>query len=119
MAMDKKIKTAWVKALRSGKYKQANSVLYNGKGYCCLGVLCRVVGAKVTNDDGDRYFHWGDDHDDCELPVSLQKDLNITVKQQTHLIARNDGIGVPNGTQAFCGHPQSFDQIADYIEAKL
>jgi hypothetical protein len=33
----KRIK-AWVKALKSGKYKQTTEQLYDGKGFCCLGV---------------------------------------------------------------------------------
>jgi hypothetical protein len=44
--VDKKTKKEWVKALRSGKYEQATSALYNrgDNGYCCLGVLCVVEG---------------------------------------------------------------------------
>lgn len=42
--MDKKIKAKWLRALRSGKYKQAKGVLRTEKGgFCCLGVLCDVV----------------------------------------------------------------------------
>ena len=39
-------KKKWVKALRSGKYKQGRCRLYNPEtdSYCCLGVACRVVG---------------------------------------------------------------------------
>lgn len=35
----------WVKALRSGKYKQTGGTLYSERkdAYCCLGVLCRVL----------------------------------------------------------------------------
>ena len=40
--MNQEIKTKWVAALRSGEYKQTKSVLTNGKGFCCLGVLCKV-----------------------------------------------------------------------------
>jgi hypothetical protein len=34
----------WVEALRSGEYQQAKSVLYDGTGYCCLGVACKLYG---------------------------------------------------------------------------
>jgi len=39
----------WVKALRSGKYRQGIGVLkmvdtVNGARYCCLGVLCEIAG---------------------------------------------------------------------------
>ena len=44
--MDKMWKKKWVKALRSGKYEQCTGRLHlKGDGYCCLGVLCDIVGA--------------------------------------------------------------------------
>jgi len=36
----------WIKALRSGEYKQGRGALQGPQGYCCLGVAC-----KVTIDD--------------------------------------------------------------------
>ena len=41
MKLTKKIKTKWIAALRSGKYKQVTGTLYDPKtkGFCCLGVL--------------------------------------------------------------------------------
>ena len=54
--MDKKIKSLLLKALTSGKFKQAQSVLCDKtpsgkiKGYCCLGVLCVVQGAKFDKE---------------------------------------------------------------------
>lgn len=45
--MKKEIAKKWVKALRSGKYKQGKTYLkqvyYNGQAHhCCLGVLCEL-----------------------------------------------------------------------------
>jgi len=45
--MKQNIMKKWVKALRSGKYKQGKHTLkqYNSKGqaqHCCLGVLCEL-----------------------------------------------------------------------------
>ncbi len=38
--MNKRIKTRWLKALRSGKYKQGQNKLKTDQGnFCCLGVL--------------------------------------------------------------------------------
>lgn len=37
--MKSAIKTRWVKALRSGEYKQGRYALKSTTGYCCLGVL--------------------------------------------------------------------------------
>ena len=53
--LDGKLKARWVKALRSGKYKQARSVLFNGQAYCCLGVLDVLLGVpkeKIEDNDG-------------------------------------------------------------------
>jgi hypothetical protein len=36
----------WVKALRSGKYKQAQYALYRDGGFCCLGVACNIDAAE-------------------------------------------------------------------------
>jgi hypothetical protein len=33
----------WVTALESGEYDQCEGALYNGEGYCCLGVYAKVV----------------------------------------------------------------------------
>lgn len=58
--MNKRIKNKWIKALRSGKYKQATGALkkVDEKGketYCCLGVLCDVIDSKGwTKTMGDR-----------------------------------------------------------------
>lgn len=60
--LDKKAKVKWVKALRSGKYKQAKAALYQPKGkdtsegfsnrgYCCLGVACAIGLTKPENND--------------------------------------------------------------------
>jgi len=36
----------WLKALESGRRKQAREYLQVGGGYCCLGVACRVAGLR-------------------------------------------------------------------------
>lgn len=40
--MDQEIKWRWIKALRSGHYRQGEGMLYENGSYCCLGVLCDV-----------------------------------------------------------------------------
>lgn len=43
------VKRDWIKALRSGDYEQSVGSLYDSDdgGFCCLGVLCAVTGAKL------------------------------------------------------------------------
>lgn len=69
--MDAKIKARWIKALRSGKYKQGQGRLRqptpDGDEYCCLGVLCELaVKAKVIPPpvfsplgDGSQRYRYG------------------------------------------------------------
>lgn len=50
--MRKEVMTKWVKALRSGKFKQGAGTLkqYNSKGqpqHCCLGVLCELYNSEM------------------------------------------------------------------------
>lgn len=49
MKMPAKTKAKWLKALRSGDYQQAQNTLFDGKGYCCLGVLQQVCDGKVES----------------------------------------------------------------------
>lgn len=52
--LPKKFKTDWIKALRSGNYKQGSGALaseheYTTKtSYCCLGVACDVAGEDIA-----------------------------------------------------------------------
>lgn len=42
--MNKELKTKWLEALRSGKYKQGKTALRTVRDeFCCLGVLCDIV----------------------------------------------------------------------------
>lgn len=44
--MDKKLKAKWLRALRSGSYRQIDGKLANDEGtkFCCLGVLADIQG---------------------------------------------------------------------------
>ena len=52
--MKKEIADLWVKALRSGKYKQTKGKLKDEFGYCCLGVLCDI--SKLDSFKDNRYL---------------------------------------------------------------
>ena len=96
--MNPELKEKWVKALRSGEYKQAFLSLRSGQSYCCLGVLCVVAGLTIT-DDG------------CGVDIAGKPSGYLPIKE---LIGhdpdlfwdKNDG-GMP------------FPEIADYIEQNL
>lgn len=44
--MTKTLKTKWLAALRSGKYKQGRCALKEDGKFCCLGVLNDIAGAR-------------------------------------------------------------------------
>ena len=45
VAMNPTIKKKWIRALRSGRYEQANRFLMSPQGgFCCLGVLGKIQG---------------------------------------------------------------------------
>ena len=48
----------WVKALRSGEYKQAIGQLRREGSYCCLGVACDLYGKHALK--GDRWEPYKD-----------------------------------------------------------
>src|SRR6185369_2630794 len=55
MPMKKSVKAKWIKALRSGRYKQGNFTLRDKRRsetrYCCLGVLAQIQGCKWKQGD--------------------------------------------------------------------
>lgn len=103
--MDKKLKTKWLKALRSGRYKQTRGTLYDGEGYCCLGVLCRVAKLRARRSPYDSVnFYYRGDGDNHYLPGSFGKEVGLLQASQKMLGRKNDNSG------------WSFKQIADYIE---
>lgn len=121
-SMEKELKQNWIKALRSGKYKQGIGALCrvdaNGEtSYCCMGVLMEVIyGEDVWTtetahlQDGsykkglhDKNYAWP--------PKDIVKSLGVlNGRGLTPLASMNDGGG------KFHGNQQSFEQIADWIE---
>ena len=64
--MNKEVKELWLKALRSGEYKQGRNYLeytdpLYGKKYCCLGVLCDLAvknGVICKTDQGRNEIYY-------------------------------------------------------------
>ena len=81
--MNKKIAKKWVKALRSGKYKQEREVLHNTtyvmESFCCLGVLCdlyqqdRRSKKKKMLDVENKWSHVTYDGADTYLPDAVRE----------------------------------------------
>ena len=109
--MDQKLKAKWVKALRSGRYRQGRLKLYRNGAYCCLGVLCKIQGAKIC--DGVLVMNGADvrfgDYTELAYPKFVG---GLRRPTQERLADMNDGF--------VRGQPASdFRAIADYIEKRL
>lgn len=106
-----KIKKAWVKALRSGRYRQGPGKLYRktakGGVHCCLGVLrvCvtrRNAGNRSGNNTGELL---------SEEFIARVGGMAPHTDAQGILSGMNDGgPGTPRS---------SFAEIADWIEKNL
>lgn len=101
--LTKKFKRDWVKALRSGKYKQGQRTLLRDNKYCCLGVACVVAGVKnvprspVISEFSKRL---------SVLPEILKGGINYN-RVVNKLVDMNDV------------RRKSFNEIADWIEENL
>lgn len=96
--MDAEFKTKWVKALRSGKFKQGRHRLKQKLGDGCWGLCCIAVGHKVMtgrmpNVDWETFF--------VALGLGLSED------QFVMLVDLNDRL------------EKNFAEIADYIEQNI
>lgn len=113
--LPKKFKADWLKALRSGKYKQTTAGnLLDEQGYCCLGlagVVCEV-GKKHLRNRGFltmvKHIKNTDKRNIAfnkirtRIPKALRDDEDL----QTDLATMNDG-------------GKSFKEIAKYIQKNL
>jgi hypothetical protein len=122
--MDKKIKEKWVQALRSGKYKQTKGALRRagvkaptdiangyGNGYCCLGVLCKVVSPKTSwKADSSNPTIRSFLGDNALPPEPVMDKVNLESPTENDIF-----FGLPSMNDS----GKSFSVIADYIEKEL
>ena len=117
MKMPKKLKEKWIKALRSGEYRQGIGHLRQlGKDrsemFCCLGVLCDI------GLDGD--WHG----DSCIIPslnTSGHKFTGIPSNEAWRSMNVDDYFNDVhfNLTTMNDEESKSFDEIADWIEINV
>lgn len=127
--MDKRIKQKWVKALRSGDYKQYHGALSSNSSsqhnldddvsFCCLGVLCDLF---VEEHRGELYPEtidgWHNDGmlfhcyellpPDVSRWAGIEGDAMIEIDGMvTEIVTANDDLRC------------SFDELANYIEQSM
>ncbi len=101
--MTRELKQRWLEALRSGKFPKGKYYLKDTRGdrpvYCCLGVLCEVIGAPTT----------AEGEDGSKVISSLYDPIKalLSHKQVTDLTCQND-------------RTDSFDEsVIPYIEHNI
>ena len=108
--MNQAIAKRWVKALRSGKHKQAKEYLKVGKGYCCLGVLQECVLGIPIKKPG---------HDSTLSQAAL---VAADMRQEDGALSFFDSPGIPIGERMVRSlaeandYGKSFKSIANWIE---
>lgn len=119
MKMDPSLRDLWTDALRSGDFPQIAGKLkvYKEKGealgYCCWGVLAELCSVPVTEVVGYGEFDF-DAYLTVNMPPADWVESRGVSRQIRDLLAdMNDGDG------DYFGAPQTFAQIADYIEENL
>ncbi len=103
----------WIKALRSGKYKQTQHCLEDKEGNCCLGVGCRVFDKmfpgvlEIEEDKSGTMFNGSDE----VLPEIVKKAFRLTSTCGT--VWHDGSLSYMNDKQGM-----NFKEIADIIAAK-
>jgi hypothetical protein len=131
----------WVKALRSGAYRQTQRTLSDGKGgFCCLGVLCEAKGLpkKLVHNTGldENYvveevyyvFDGGPASFDSGpaggpprmssvvIPQKYQPTILEDLDLSQMVVFRGDEDELSSHLMLMNDAGLSFDEIADYIE---
>ena len=111
------VKKKWLTALRSGKYKQGKTQLYNKntKSYCCLGLLGKVCGAtnsqmnevELPENIMGGFRKMFEDADDWGVPVIAKDGGESNRIARYEVYALNDDFML------------SFEEIADIIEVSV
>lgn len=141
--MDSEVKDLWLKALRSGEYRQTQGKLCGDNKHCCLGVLTDLyVKSEVGKRNGARweekkgydykYLEFTSDkmllnddgvgrnyHEDCVLPDEVQEWAGLEDSDPTLINELSDGCNVPYSCCGLNDSGSTFDEIADYIENVL
>lgn len=113
----------WTEALRSGKYDKGTGLLHGRDNeFCCLGVLCEVLGVNKEVIGADGYtIYGGDDIDQASgavLPAEVAKFMQMDVSGQmiNPILSGSDqrSLTVINDYTS-----ATFSDIADIIEKNI
>jgi hypothetical protein len=107
--MEQQLKEKWVKALRSGEYKQGRDELKSstddGFEFCCLGVLCDIVNPELWAFVDDKW-EWNGSVDVPKYQPMYLPEFDAELWAYTFDNMNDD-------------EERTFAEIADYIEENL
>lgn len=75
--MKEQIAKDWVKDLRESGAQQTCGALYDGRGYCCLGRLCVILGYTFTRSDEDGKYRISGTQESNILTEQIQKQAGM------------------------------------------
>ena len=129
-SLPKDFKEAWIKALKSGNYKQGagalrreNEQLIPQTEYCCLGVACSVAGVPEEYisgewiDSQDLFTSGGYKYDKVPKALHGEADNNDLVNVLSTMNDSYDKVDIEKDTTE--GHEFSFEDIADWIDENI
>jgi len=118
--MNEEIKKELVESLRSGRYKQTDSVLRRENSYCCLGVLCDIstkygIGEWVEDEYGDTMFKTSNGTRISVLPKDVLEWAGLGDKYGSEVYIEKHSLSLTTMND----EGYSFEKIADIIEEEL
>lgn len=114
--MNQEIKTKWIEALKSGKYKQGREHLRAGDDFCCLGVLCDIY----KNQSTEKVEWESPDRGNVYSILNHSGVLPKPVQEWAELDSENPITGDAGHSLAHLNDTgKSFLEIADLIEKNL
>jgi len=111
----KEVVRAWVRALESGEYKQGREYLCQVLNYeyelryCCLGVLCEVIGVPKKTRVNIVIFGYENEENSDWLPETVSSFLGLDSASALTLLDDRYSLAEMNDDGA------SFEDIADVI----
>ena len=110
--MKREIRDKWTAALRSSNYRQGKGALNKRNRFCCLGVLCDVMGMPKVKSLNGAWSYDGKTTMIDNVHLMPRDGTTKAFDLKWKLADMNDGVG--EGNKRF-----TFPEIADWIEANV
>ncbi len=116
--MKEELAKKWTAALRSGEYEQCTGVLYNGEGYCCLGVLCKVMGEKFSCVSKGIFYIEGEGDSTEVLPLAITSKAGMRSQRGDIILLDDEGNEIDDNLACLNDNGKTFAEIADIIDRR-